>query len=406
MNFEILFGTSLWARSLLYFAVGVATVVFLATIFTVLYQRVLYGRLYRPRYDEAYRPRCSIILPCKGLPRDLEGNLRSFLDLDYPDYEVIYTVESEQDPAVEVIRRVIAGHDNARLVVAGLSTKCAQKNYNMLAAIRQANDPEVLVFADADIGPSGHWLHELVLPLSSDKVTATSGFRWQYSTSGKFGEQVHSYMNNLLYILFTAACYVGGIGLWGGSMAMRRRDFELLGVADFWAETVVDDMSLSRIVMKKRKKAVLVPPAITDTDDALGSMRQGIRWFERQAMFLKAYHPVTWLLVLPLVLAVMILLIWLPMALVVSKGSLQEFLALGGGASLLFVAGGLVTTLLYPMLGTNPTFIRFLLLQPFALFSMLLSVAKTPFTNTITWSGVRYKLTLSGRVKHVDRSRL
>jgi ceramide glucosyltransferase len=396
----------MWTAILLGVALSTVVIVLVATIFAALYHRSLYDKFYRSHYDPSYKPRCTIVIPCKGVVRGLKENLTSFLRLDYPDYEVIYTVESIDDGAVEVIEEVVSGSDRARLVVAGLSRSCAQKNHNMLAAVRQAKDPEVYVFADADIGPDPHWLQELVLPLSTEKVTATTGFRWQYSASGKLGEQIHTYMNNMIYVFFSIACYIAGVGLWGGSMAIRRRDFEELGVAKRWAETVVDDISLSQLTMKHSRKTVLVPSCVISTDDALPSVRQGTRWLERQAMFLKAYHTGTWLLLITAVTLALALVLWLPGAMLVSGVSDWTFLSIGGGASLVMVAGVMLTTLLHPMLGENPTFVRFVLLQPLSFFWLLVGILKTPFTRTVIWSGIRYRVTLSGKVASIDRGSL
>ncbi|MFP4417709.1 MAG: glycosyltransferase [Chitinivibrionales bacterium] len=405
MNLDIIFGPNTFTTAVTVFAIVVVAVIFFATVLSIFYQNIIYDAVYRPHFDPSFQPFCAIILPCKGVPKDLKKNLASFVDLDYPSYKVIYTVESETDPAVPVIREVIEGHeDKASLVVAGYAKSCAQKNFNQLAAIEQAGDAEVYVFADADIGPSNEWLQELVLPLSNNSITATTGFRWQYSPNGTIGEQVHSYINNLLYIIFNFASSVLKIGLWGGSMAMRREDFEQLEVAKRWSETVVDDISLSQIIAKKRRKAILVPACVTNTDDSLPSVRQGIRWFERQTMFLKAYHKITWtFLAIPIAAAVLALQLWLPISLVIANFSSYDFFDIGGAASLMVNAGLALSVLLYPLLGKNPRFYGFLFLQPFSLFSLLIGVIRTLFTNTITWSGVEYKLTFTGKVASVTR---
>lgn len=396
-------GTNIYTNALFVIAAVTALGFLLATLFTIIYERVVYERSYRRRYDTSYTPPCAIIVPCKGEPKDLKRNLETFVGLDYPDYSVIYAVERDDDPAVPVIREVVASNDRASLVVAGLSERCAQKNHNMLAAIREATDAEVYVFADADIGPAPNWLRELVLPLSDPKVTATTGFRWQYSTSGRVAEQIHSFINNTMYVLFCTASYVSGLGLWGGSMAMRRRDFEELDVARRWSETAVDDISLSEILMRRSKKAVLVPPCVTHTDDTIQSVRQGILWFERQCMFLKAYHRGTWqaaILLTPLWLG---LWLWLPASLLLSGFSSLSFLSVGGGAAAVFIAGVTLTTLFHPLLGANPTFVRFVLSEPFSIVSFLIGLSRTAFTNTITWSGVKYRLARRGTVASVVR---
>ncbi|MDO5577388.1 MAG: glycosyltransferase family 2 protein, partial [Fibrobacter sp.] len=234
-----MFENGIWAGITdILFVIAIAFVVgdFCATIFTILYQRFWYPKAIRPKYDDKFEPSCSLIVPCKGVSKDLKKNLQTFLNMDYPNYETVFVVESESDKAVPVIREVIDG-TNAKLAIAGLSVSCAQKNQNLLAAISQTNNPDVYVFADSDIGPTGNWLRELVLPLSDEKITATSGFRWLHVKKGSMGELTHSYVNIFMYIMFCVACYFGGVGLWGGSMAIRKKDFDELGVAKKWSKT-------------------------------------------------------------------------------------------------------------------------------------------------------------------------
>ena len=62
----------------------------------------------------------AVFAPCKGLDVDLEANLHALLRQDYDDYDVTFIVQSADDPACEVIRRVTAAHCEvpSRVVVA------------------------------------------------------------------------------------------------------------------------------------------------------------------------------------------------------------------------------------------------------------------------------------------------
>ena len=184
MSFEQFLGTSVITRTLFFIAVAFAVGDLLATLFTVFYQHFWYDRVMRPKYGDNSHQRCSLIIPCKGLPKDLENHLKGFFEQDHSNYEIIFVTESETDPAVPVIRSIIRGKDNAKLAIAGLTKSCAQKNHNLLAALKLIDNPDILVFADSDIRPSPHWLRELTLPLASPKITATSGFRWLHAKNG------------------------------------------------------------------------------------------------------------------------------------------------------------------------------------------------------------------------------
>ena len=232
MALYVLSGNSVITFILLIIALLIVIGLFVATLFSIFYHRFMYEKRYRPKFDSSYQPRCSIILPCKGIPQNFEENIRSFYELDYKDYEVIFTVESEDDPCVPVIKKVIEEKSSGSLAVAGITTTCSQKNHNMIAAVDIANDPEVYVFADSDIKLLRDWLKELILPLSKPDISVASGFRWLYSSTGKMGEMTNAYQNSMLLVLFSSASFINDTGLWGGSMAMKKKDFEELGVRD------------------------------------------------------------------------------------------------------------------------------------------------------------------------------
>jgi len=404
LDLSLLDGNSIVTRILLYIALAFVAGDLAMTIFTACYQRIFYDKFLRPRYDASFSPRCSIVVPCKGIPKDLGKNLRGFLDLDYPDYQVVYAVESERDDAVPVIKNIMEGDKRAKLAVAGLSTTCCQKNHNLLAGLKEVSDTEIYVFADADIKPEPSWLKELILPLSHPKVAVTSGFRWLHAKKGSVGELAHFYVNAVIYVFFSVACFFGGVGLWGGSMAIRKKEFETLDVAGKWARAGVDDMSLSHLVLKARRKAVLVPQCVIQTDDLIDTVGGTIRWFERQIMYLKAYQKSLWFFIgFPMLFTGLALILLVPYALVVPLFTDKTFFAAGGGAGLVFYAGELLVLSLYPLIGSMHSGVKMYLFWPFLRFTQGVSYLLTAVTNTITWAGIRYKLTFNGDVASVKR---
>jgi len=275
----------------------------------------------------------------------------------------------------------------------------------MLAALREVSaDSEVFVFADSDIKPEKRWLREIVLPLQDEKVTVTTGFRWLMSSTGSVGELCHAYVNIFIYTCFSTASYFGGVGLWGGTMAIRRRDYDALGVAQKWSRAAVDDMSLSAVVLKHRRKAVVVPTCLTVTDDLLPTVGATVSWFERQIMYLKSYQRPLWIFpALPMALVAGALILLLPVAAVGALLTKHSFWSLGGGMSLAFILGHTVVALLYPMMGKMPFFGRFLLLQPYLRLTQMVSYLRTWTTRTITWAGIKYQLSFNGDVKELKR---
>lgn len=402
---HFLFGSSGWTTALGICALAILTCgFFIPSIVAFIHQRFWYDLILRKRYDRSFAPRCSIILPCKGIPDDFETNLKAFLELDYDNFEIIFAVESESDPAYSAIGALIAPYSKASIVVAGHATQCGQKNFNQLAAIKSAKTPDVYAFADADICPHKKWLKELILPLSSGKITAVTGFRWNIPLKETMGEYVHTYLNIFLYVWMTFINFFGGSFLWGGSMAMRKKDFEDLAVAECWGHSVVDDNSLSRLLMKKLKRTVVVPACITSTDGLLSSVNKSIVWFARQIMYLKAHEKPLWFFGgVPLAITASILFTWLPISLVAGMGSMKRFVDLGGGAALVFFLGGLLIMLFFSLLGPIPKVYKMFLFEPFLRMTILIGFFRTSFAKKILWSGIKYHLTFSGKVSKVER---
>src|SRR6185437_8298589 len=48
----------------------------------------------------------SILKPLFGLDRDLELNLRTFFEQDYPEFEILFAMRDERDPAMAVVEKL------------------------------------------------------------------------------------------------------------------------------------------------------------------------------------------------------------------------------------------------------------------------------------------------------------
>jgi ceramide glucosyltransferase len=82
-----------------------------STVWTLLGAASVYAVTRRRRApSRAWSPPISVLKPLCGVDPGLEQNLESFFVQDYPSYELLLGVESADDPAVTVARRVIARH--------------------------------------------------------------------------------------------------------------------------------------------------------------------------------------------------------------------------------------------------------------------------------------------------------
>src|SRR5215469_15939128 len=127
-------------------------------------------RRFRPRRPA--NQRVVVFCPCKGVDSEFEKNVQSILNQDYPNYEVIFIVEAEDDPACRTLQNI-----GANVLIAGRAVDRGQKVNNLAYAVEQpdtAND--VYVFCDSDVRFPRHWLSHLLAPLDSTNIT--TGYRW------------------------------------------------------------------------------------------------------------------------------------------------------------------------------------------------------------------------------------
>jgi len=101
----------------------------------------------------------SILKPLSGLDLDLESNLRTFFEQDYPSFEILFAVRSESDPAVQVVSRLQREYSRiqSRLVITGEPPYPNAKVFSLECMMAAAGN-DLLVMSDSDIRVTPHLL--------------------------------------------------------------------------------------------------------------------------------------------------------------------------------------------------------------------------------------------------------
>jgi ceramide glucosyltransferase len=104
---------------------------------------------------EAAEP-VSILKPLAGMDLDLESNLRTFFEQEYPDFEILFAVREADDPAAAVVVKLQQEYPNvhSRLLITGEPPYPNAKVFSldrMLAAA--ANDLVVMSDSDTRVTP-------------------------------------------------------------------------------------------------------------------------------------------------------------------------------------------------------------------------------------------------------------
>jgi len=255
--------------------------------------RYLRSRLHS-KLDDNWQPHVMLIVPCKGLDLGLESNLETLFQQRFANYELCFVVESRDDPAVEVIRRIGSRFESprCRILVAGIASDCGQKVHNLIAATRELPvDVEVLAFADSDARPHRDWLVRLVQRLRNEKIGASTGYRWLLPQTIKAPNWIACGINSQVAGLMGSHHFNL---VWGGAWAVRATTFRRLNLPSAWRGSLSDDLVVSRLIHGAGLKVAFEPHCMS-TSPVEFRWTTLAEFVRRQFVVVRVYAPRWWL---------------------------------------------------------------------------------------------------------------
>ena len=242
---------------------------------------------------ESWTPFVSVFLPCKGLDHELQENVASVLEQEYPDYEVVFVTASPNDLAIPLLRSLAEKLPARRtkFVTAGVCDQRGEKVNNLIQAIGHADTrSQVFVFTDSDSRPPSSWLKDLTSPLRNEQLGVSTGYRWLFPTRGNFASVLRSAWNGSIATLLGDHDHNFA---WGGSMAIRRATFEQGRVLAYWKNSISDDYSLTRAMKDAKLKIHYEPRCLIASHGDCG-WHELLEWSTRQILLTKIYSRRLW----------------------------------------------------------------------------------------------------------------
>lgn len=113
----------------------------------------------------------SVLKPLCGVDDNLEQNLESFFKLTYPDYELVFGVAGDEDPAIAVVQKLRKLHPQVRV---RLITHDGQRGLNPkvanLRAMLERGAHDVVVISDSNVSVQPDYLDEMYAQLLDEGV--------------------------------------------------------------------------------------------------------------------------------------------------------------------------------------------------------------------------------------------
>ena len=219
-----------------------------------------------------YAPRVLVIVPCRGIDHDMEENFNSILYQDYQNFELIGVVDSIEDPANTVLKKM----GIRTIITENYEGASSGKVRAITTAIRKEKDYDVYVLADSDTKLPEHWLREMVYPLKGDRVGAVTTYP-RYIPMGGFWSKVKEIWG---YIGINIMEFKPTRFIWGGSVSFKK---ELMDEAslEVFSKSVSDDAALTGICHRKKLNIEYAPSA-SPKIAVMDGKKHFFDWAERQ----------------------------------------------------------------------------------------------------------------------------
>ena len=204
-------------------------------------------------------PPISVIKPLKGLEDNLFGNLESFCFQDYPEYEVIFSLQDENDPAYKVVRKVREKFPDKAISI--VIERCHHgfnpKVNNLFSAYRLSRYSMILI-SDSNVMVDPHYLRTIAKPMDDPEVGLVCNL-----IKGVGGKTIGSIFENLHLNSFILGnvCFLDKYlripCVVGKSMLMRKSDLEAVGGLASVKDVLAEDHFIGEKIRGQNQKVVI-----------------------------------------------------------------------------------------------------------------------------------------------------
>jgi ceramide glucosyltransferase len=191
-------------------------------------------------------PPVSILKPIRGLDRETYENFSSFCVQDYPEFEILFCVSDERDPAVPVIKRLIADcpQRSIRLLMAAEEIGVSDK-VNKLCRMARESRHDIVVVSDSDVRVDPGFLREVVNPFFDPQVGGVTCL-YRGLTDGCFAADLEALGNSADFApgVLVARLFGGLDFMLGAVMVSTKKHLAEIGGFESLADYFCDDYEL------------------------------------------------------------------------------------------------------------------------------------------------------------------
>ncbi|MCA9522991.1 MAG: glycosyltransferase [Myxococcales bacterium] len=246
-------------------------------------------------------PPITILKPLCGVDDRLRGNLESFFQQCYPQFELIFGVEGSSDPAIAVVEELRRAYPDvrARLVLhnggRGLNPKVSN-----LCAMLEAESHDLVVVSDSNVRVAPSYLREMSDAFVGELNVGLVTHLFYGTGERTVGATLENLQLNGWIAGNVAASHLipGETAVIGKSLMFRRSELEPLGGLASLANILAEDHVLGQMYRRAGYAIRLAPRAVANvcakTSLAAFGSRQ-LRWAVMRSRLVPMLYALEWI---------------------------------------------------------------------------------------------------------------
>lgn len=225
-------------------------------------------------------PPVTVLKPVHGLEKNQRENLRSCCIQDYPEFQVVFSVQSTDDAAIPLLKELQRefGPDRVTVAIENCRTGTNGKINNMIGGLRHARY-DVLVISDSDVLLKPDYLKTIVSPLKDPNVGCVCTL-YKAACADKWFEKMELLTLNADFMANVLFAHVSGASKFclGASAALHRSTLEQIGGLEALSDYLVEDYEMGRRIWMLGKRVAVVPYFV----DTIVDLKSPSQWWDHQ----------------------------------------------------------------------------------------------------------------------------
>ncbi len=226
-------------------------------------------------------PPISCLKPIRGLDEDAYENYASFCRQDYPEYEILFCVDSD-DPALPVLEKLIADFPERKIrLLYGSGRNAINDKIGRLVRLVSEAQYDLLVITDGDIRVEPDYLRAVAHPFRDPKVGG--------ATTLYVSTEETSFIQELQSIAMISDFFAGILVAWqldgvkfmfGQSILTTKQRIAGFGGYESIENRPADDLNVGRLVAQQAEVKLLpyIVKTVADFQSLKDLFYKRVRW--------------------------------------------------------------------------------------------------------------------------------